>query len=236
LFVSLALAVAAALWSMPAHASTVALSALHMAAVPGANRPAVKNVKSGIKTVYFDYSVVTESSDSGVVDVLAGGIHGNVVASASLFFGTQNSLYVSLPAPGKGAWAVGGFCTVLLVDGLRTTMNGQMPLAWSVGSAHPPQCKPPKATPMTATATGNLRANKSGAVVVTVKSPRGPVSGATVKLDGSSVGISKIRQETTGSKGTCTFSKVTPRRAGTITITATKAKYRTAKTADKVTA
>lgn len=215
-------------------AATVALSGLHMARVAGANRPATQRFTSGTKTVYFDYSVVTESSDTGSVEVLDGGPKGKVVSSAPLFFGTSNSLYVSLKSATKSAWPTGSYCTILLVDGARSTMEGQAPVAWSVGSANPPACRDGQATPLYLSESGTLRAKHTGTVTVTVRGPDVPVAGATVTLKGSSVGLAKTLHGRTNVQGVYRFKKVLPHKSGTIVITASKSKFAPAKEDIKV--
>jgi len=72
-----------------------------------------------------------------------------------------------------------------------------------------------------------VRAHHSGNVRVTVRDSSGLVAGVSIKVNGRSAGIPKILTGKTGAKGVATIHKVKPSRAGKLTISATKAGYRT---------
>jgi len=250
LVAALAMALSAVLVS---HAAAVNLTKLQMTDRPGSDQVAVATFSSGVKTVYFDYSVDAPYSGNGQVQVYSGGTAGPVVASSSLFFGVQGPLYTSIEPSAGGAWPDGEYCTVVIIDGVPDTINGKAPLAWTVGNHSSVPCPNPKSAgatspPATAPPSGSttptatpapglskfrvsshsvVRAHHSGNVRVTVRDSSGPVAGVSIKINGRSAGIAKILTGKTGAKGVATIHSVKPSRAGKLAISATKAGYRT---------
>ena len=142
---------AMALSTVPvSHAATVVLTKLHMTDQPGSSKSAVVHFSSGVKTVYFDYSVdAPYAADNGQVQVYGGGTTGPVLASSPLLFSVGGQLYAQLPPSGGGAWPDGAYCTVLVLDGVPDTANGQAPLAWTVGNVNSVACPNPKSAAAT---------------------------------------------------------------------------------------
>ncbi len=127
------------------HAATVVLTKLHMTDQPGSNKAAVVHFSSGVKSVYFDYSVdAPYAADNGQVQVYRGGTTGLVLATSSLLFSVGGQLYAQLQPSTGGTWPDGSYCTVLLLDGVPDTANGQAPLAWTVGNVNSVPCPNPK--------------------------------------------------------------------------------------------
>jgi hypothetical protein len=119
---------------------------------------------SGVRNVYFDYTIDVPSADTCEVDIYAEGTSGIPVATGILACSQAGANFVTLPAPG-GTWADGGYCTVLFIDDIPDSLSGQMPLSWAIGTGTPPACTEPVITPVatptritgtppTATATG----------------------------------------------------------------------------------
>ncbi len=136
------------------HAATVVLTKLHMTDQPGSSKSPVVHFSSG-GSIYFDYSVdAPYASDNGQVQVYGGGTTGPVLGSSPLLFSVGGQLYAQLQPSGGGAWPAGAYCTVLVIDGVPDTANGQAPLAWTVGNVNSVACPNPKsagATPPPAT-------------------------------------------------------------------------------------
>lgn len=216
----------AGLTALPVSAATVALTGTHMAAKAGSNRPSVTHFRSKTRAVYFDYTVVTPSSnDTGEIKIFAGTPSGKLMASASLVFGVAASFDAKL-APAKGAWADGSYCSVLYVDGVAQTLGGAMPIGWSVGKVTQPGCKNPA---LHIKVSGKLRVGQSRSLAVTVRASHHPVHHALVELKGSGVGLTSVYQGYTNSKGTYTFRAIKPSQKGSVVITATKKNFRSAK-------
>jgi hypothetical protein len=114
---------------------------------PGPHQIRETILASGVRSVYFDYTVDSPSSDTCEVDVYAEGTSGIPIATGVLACSQAGANFVTLPAPG-GAWADGGYCTVLYIDGVPDSLSGQMPLSWAIGNGTPPSCPEPVATPI----------------------------------------------------------------------------------------
>jgi len=222
----LGLLVSASVGVLSASAATVALTGTHMAATAGSNRPAVTHFPRNTSTVYFDYTVVTPSAaDNGRVEAFAGAPGGRLVASAQLFFGAAASFDAPL-RPAHGTWPDGSYCSVLYVDGTARTLNGVMPIGWSVGKSTSPGCK---LSSLHLQLTGALHIGRRSSLEVVVRGPHHPIHGALVQLNGSAVGISTAYQGKTNQQGSYTFHGLEPVHQGAVVITASKVNFRTVK-------
>jgi len=145
LYAVLVAALAMTLSTVPvSHAATVVLTKLHMTNQPGSNQPPVVHFSSGV-SVYFDYSVdAPYAADNGQVQVYGGGTTGPVLGSSPLLFSVGGQLYAQLQPSAGGAWPAGAYCTVLVIDGVPDTANGQAPVAWTVGNVSSVACPNPK--------------------------------------------------------------------------------------------
>lgn len=217
---------AAALLALPPNteAATVALGSMHMAASPGARQRAVSHFPSGVATVYFDYSVLAPyAGDAGTVAVYRGGTHGRPIAQFLLILSLPTALYVTLKSA-SGTWPDGGYCTVLTLNDRPDSMNGRMPIGWTVGHGTiPASCAQQLHIAMTV-----RTASAQSTLQFTVTDPqRHPVANAAVRVNGTAAGISRTLHARTGPKGRATFRTLHGLHAGTLTITASHPGYRT---------
>jgi len=211
-------------FAVPAHGATVSLSHVHVSLHPGANKPAVYALPSGLRTIYFDYTVAAPySSDTGQIVVYANGTKGAPVAEATLIFDLSAALYATLQ-PQTGTFPDGGYCAVLVVDGQPDTDGDRMPIGWTIGKGTlPAPCSKKLGI-------GSISIHRShelaGISLVVRDNHRRAVAGASVRLDGHSAGLPHVLSAKTNENGVATFSGLRIMHPGSLTITASKPGYR----------
>jgi hypothetical protein len=178
-FLSVVAALVAAMTLAPVHvthASVLSISGAYMASEPSNPAPQTSNYAHGVTEEYFDYTIQTGSvSDTASINVYSGGTSGTPVGSVVLNTFSTGDLYtplnLSLPD--------GGYCTVLLINGVPTqASDGSTPVAWTVGSGTMPSCPEPADTTSTSTPT-------STAIPLATNTP---VGGATATPQATATG------------------------------------------------
>jgi hypothetical protein len=148
----------AALSPATSHADSAVISSTEMGANGQAGESPVTVFPTGVAVVYFDFTVVTpSSSDTAEVDVYAGGTGGSPVATSGQPLVDTGFYPVPLLPPGNAtSWPDGGYCTVLKIDGVPTSLGGALPIPWIVGNATLPSCALSAGNQPTAIPTGTL--------------------------------------------------------------------------------
>lgn len=155
-FVMSVLALAVHPSARTAHADSLALSQIRMSDVCDADQAQpVTQFPSAPGTICIAYSVDTPSSDDSVyVYVYAGGVTSTPATSNAIAVSDPGTSAFALLPNNADNWQDGAYCTILVVNGQPDNFGGQLPIAWTVGDAAPPDCSGTPTTPTpTATAT-----------------------------------------------------------------------------------